>query len=172
MSILILVGLGVIAYAAYRELRMRAARRPARRAETPLPAALTPRSSLTGGLTDPRKAAAILLVRQAQLEGQVTPEHKSVITTMMRSVFGADEGEAEGLYSFGRAGAGQLAGDAGAVRGLLRPILEACTLAEMKDLAGMLEQVGETGGPMNEAQRDLLASVRRGLRLREPADED
>ena len=122
-------------------------------------------SRATEQLTDPREAAAILLVQQAVYEGHVTPEHKQVILALMAANFEADEAEAEGLYSFGRMAVGQTGDAANSLRRLLTPIRERCTLAEMKDLAAMLVQVGETGGPMNDAQARLVAEVRRALSL-------
>lgn len=164
MPVLIVLGLAVIAFALCREgvIRWRG------RAERPPTLAPRARRPLTERLTDPREAAAVLLVRQALHEGRVKPEHKEVITALMQQVFSVDEREAEGLFSFGRAAAGQSSDAPGSVRPLLRPVRERCTLAEMKDLVAMLEQVGETGGPMNERQRGLIAAVRRDLKLGEP----
>ena len=123
---------------------------------------------LTEVLTDPREAAAVLLVQQAVYAGPVTIEEKQTILALMRGAFGVDAGEAEGLFSFGRAAVGQAGDAANSLRRLVRPIRDACTLDEMKDLAAMLEQVGETDGAMNEHQRRLVAELRRALNLPDP----
>ena len=120
---------------------------------------------LTEQLTDPREAAAILLVQQAAYEGRVTPAHKQAILTLMTATFGVDEDEAAGLYGFGRMAVGQTGDAANNLRRLLAPVRAQCTLAEMKDLAAMLVQVGETGGAMNDAQARLTSEVRRALSL-------
>ena len=123
---------------------------------------------LTEALTDPREAAAVLLVQQAAYGSPVTVEEKQTILALMQGAFGVDQGEAEGLFSFGRAAVGQAGDAANSLRRLVRPIREACTLDEMKDLASMLEQVGETDGPMNEHQRRLVGELRRALNLPDP----
>ena len=152
----ILAGLAVLGFLALRA---------ARRRQRPAPTA----ARVTERLDDPREAAAILLVQQAVYEGHVTPAHKQAITAMMAHSFEATPDEAEGLYSFGRMAVGQTGDAANSLRRLLAPIRERCTLAEMKDLAAMLEQVGETGGPMTDAQARLVSEVRRALSL--PADQ-
>ena len=120
---------------------------------------------VTERLTDPREAASVLLVQQAVYEGHVTPAHKAAILALMRNQFEVDEGEAEGLYSFGRMAVGQTGDAANSLKRLLTPIREACTLAEMKAMADMLVQVGETGGPMNDAQERMVEGVRKALSL-------
>jgi uncharacterized tellurite resistance protein B-like protein len=162
VPVLVLLGLAVIAFAVAREVLQRLKTRE--RAPRPV------RRPLVEKLGDPREAAAVLMVRMALLSGRLTSDEKEVILSLMRGVFGASDEEAEGLFSFGRAAAGQTDDDAPSVRRLLRPVHDRCTLPEMKDLAAMLEQVGETGGPMNEAQRALLATVRKALRLGEPVE--
>ena len=152
-ALLVLLALLVIGFLAYRELRARAERN-------------APRATrVTERLTDPREAAAILLVQQAVYEGHVTPAHKDAIVSLMKAQFGADDQEAEGLYSFGRMAVGQTGDAANSLRRLLAPIRERCTLDEMKALADMLVQVGETGAPMKDAQARLVAEVRRALSL-------
>ena len=152
-ALLVLLALVVLAFLAWREVRARAARAAPRGAR------------VTERLTDPREAAAILLVQQAVYEGHVRPAHKRAILALMAVNFGADDAEAEGLYSFGRMAVGQTGDAANSLRRLLVPIKANCTLAEMKDLAAMLVQVGETGGAMNDAQARLVADVRRALSL-------
>lgn len=151
-----LLVLGYFAFRAYKRSRDRAPVRQPR---------------VTEQLTDPREAAAILLVQQAVYEGHVTPEHKQVILALMTANFEADEAEAEGLYSFGRMAVGQTGDAANSLRRLLAPVRERCTLSEMKDLAAMLVQVGETGGAMNDQQARLVAEVRRALSLPPASDQ-
>ena len=155
MALLLFLALCLLAWLAVRQVA--ALRRPKR-----------PERRLTEALTDPREAAAVLLVQQAAYDGPVSVEEKQVILALMRGAFGVDAGEAEGLFSFGRAAVGQAGDAANSLRRLVRPIREACTLDEMKDLAGMLEQVGETNGSMNEHQRRLVDELRRALNLPDP----
>ena len=155
MALILFLALCVLAWLAARQLS--ALRRPSR-----------PRRRLTEALTDPREAAAVLLVQQAAYAGPVGVQEKQTILALMRGAFGVDAGEAEGLFSFGRAAVGQAGDAANSLRRLVRPIREACTLDEMKDLAAMLEQIGETDGPMNEHQRRLVGELRRALNLPDP----
>ena len=158
MPLLLLVALGLLAWLAVRQFGAISRQKRVR----------APQRKLTEQLTDPREAAAILLVQQAAYEGGVTVEQKHIILALMRGAFGVDAGEAEGLYSFGRMAIGQTGDAANALRRLVRPIKEACTLEEMKDLAGMMEQVGEASGPMNDHQRRLVNELRRALNLPAP----
>jgi uncharacterized tellurite resistance protein B-like protein len=116
-------------------------------------------------LGDPRDAAATLLVQQAAYEGHLVTEQKAVIVSLMRETFGVTEGEAEGLFSFGRMAVGQVGDAANNLPRLLRPVKDHCTLAEMKDLVAMLEQVGEVTGPMTDQQRALVLAVAGALSL-------
>ncbi|MBB4659213.1 TerB family tellurite resistance protein [Parvularcula dongshanensis] len=120
-------------------------------------------------LTDPREAAAILLVQQAAYEGHVTVEQKRVILSLMTDAFGVRGDEAEGLFSFGRMAVGQMGDAANSLRRLLRPIRESLTLSEMKQLVDMMHRVAEVGSPPNEHQTALLSATRRALSLSEPA---
>lgn len=153
---LALVALTFFAVRAFRERSARAAPRQTR---------------VTEQLSDPREAAAILLVQQAAYEGHVSQAHKTAILALMSAQFGAEPSEADGFYAFARMAVGQTGDAANSLRRLLGPIKARCTLAEMKALADMLVQVGETGGPMNEAQKRLVQDVRRALSLPEP-DQD
>ena len=156
MSVLVLLVLAGLALFVWRELR--AARRRAAQA-----AASSRR--LTERLVDPREAAAVLLVQQASYRGALDAQHRQVILALMRSAFGASAQEADGLYGFGRMAVSQTGDAANGLRRLLAPVREHCTLEEMKDLIAMLEQVGETTGPMNDHQRRLVEEARRALYL-------
>ena len=156
MAFLVFLGLAALAWLAVREAQRLTRRRPQ-----------GPRR-MSERLTDPREAAAILLVQQAAYGGPLTVPQKQTIMALMRGAFGVDASEAEGLYSFGRAAIGQTGDAANSLRRLVVPIREACTLDEMKDLASMLEQVGATEGPMNEHQRRLVDELRRALSLPDP----
>ena len=160
MAFLVFLSLAVLAWLTLREARRLTRRRPqdSRR--------------MSERLTDPREAAAILLVQQASYAGPLTVPQKQTILALMRSAFGVDASDAEGLYSFGLAAIGQTGDAANSLRRLVVPIKEACTLEEMKDLASMMEQVAATDGPMNEHQRRLLGELRRALSLPDPARSD
>ncbi|WP_031553843.1 hypothetical protein [Parvularcula oceani] len=161
MQLLLLLALLVLSFVLARQARRFFARRES---------AARSRRRLVETLSDPRDAAAILLVQQAAYEGHVSLDHKRVITALMRKAFGSDEAEAEGLFSFGRMAIGQTGDAADALPRLLRPIRERCTLDEMKELLAMLEEVASTQAPPNDKQRALIVATRRALRLGEPAD--
>lgn len=156
MALLVFLALSVLAWLTLREARRLTRRRPRQDRR------------MSERLTDPREAAAILLVQQASYAGPLTVAQKQTILALMRGAFGVDAGEAEGLYSFGVAAIGQTGDAANSLRRLVVPIRDACTLEEMKDLAAMMEQVGAADGPMNEHQRRLLDELRRALSLPDP----
>jgi uncharacterized tellurite resistance protein B-like protein len=118
---------------------------------------------LIENLSDPREAAAILMVQIAAYDGALTDLQKTQIIADMREHFEADAQTAEGLYAFGRMAVGEI-NDAGAsVRKILRPVVEVCTEAEKQNLVDMLERAAETEGAPSEIQRRLIAEVRRAL---------
>jgi uncharacterized tellurite resistance protein B-like protein len=118
---------------------------------------------LIENLSDPREAAAILMVQIAAYDGALTDLQKTQIIADMREHFEADAQTAEGLYAFGRMAVGEI-NDAGAsVRKILRPVVEVCTEAEKQNLVDMLERAAETEGAPSEVQRRLIAEVRRAL---------
>ncbi len=128
------------------------------------------RGRLVETLTDPREAAAILLVQIALLRGQLSLDHKYQIMGEMERAFGIGTDDAEGLFSFGRMAVGQLDPMASLKR-LLRPIHDRCTLDEMKDLVDMMGRVGEGEHGLNQRQRELLRKTRQALYLpAEPSD--
>ncbi len=159
----------VLLYAAYREVRQRMATQKQTPRGFTQGRATAPR--LVETLTDPREAASILLVQMALYRGQVTLAQKTQIMAMMQDTFGSDEDEAEGLFSFGRMAVGQLGDVSASLKRLLRPLAERCTLAEMKDLVGMMHAVAaaDDQSPTVE-QCKLVDAVRAELKL--PVDGD
>ena len=162
MAVFTLIAVMVVFYAFIREARMRMKR--------PLPAAPKDFSRpaqrpLLDRLTDPKESAAILLVKTAALSGQVTVDHKSRILELMANTFGADSGEAEGLFSFGRMAVGRLEDPAQSLKRILRPVHDSLTLAEMNDLVRMMEAVSAVEGLPNNDQQALIMATRRALRL-------
>ncbi|MEM9990019.1 MAG: hypothetical protein AAF723_10920 [Pseudomonadota bacterium] len=122
---------------------------------------------LVEAITDPREAAALLLVQLAVHRGDVSVNHKHVIIEEMQKYLYIDDAEAEGLYSFGRMGVGQLQDVTPSLHRLLKPIEQSLTLAEMKDLIRMMETVAlAESGPL-PIQRKLIADVRKRLHLSE-----
>lgn len=124
---------------------------------------------LIDNLTDPRDAAAILMVQIASYDGEVTAAQKSRIESLMIERFQCAPDHATGFYSFGRMVIGQLNDAANSLAKVLRPVKAELTLTEMRDLVAMLETVAEVEGTPNDRQRDLIAAVRRALSLSELA---
>ena len=156
MPLLFALGAAVLAYVAVRELRAYSRRR-----------AFAAKSNrrITEALTDPREAAAILLVQQAAYEGHISTDQKALVTGLMQQAFDASPVEAEELYAFGRAAVGQAGDAANSLRRLLRPIYDSCTLEEMKELVAMLEEVSSLDGAPTDQQRRLTAATARALSL-------
>lgn len=120
---------------------------------------------LIEGIEDPREAAVVFMAQIASYDGEITSTQKETMKELMGQYFGVDSETAEGLYSFGRMAIGQINDASNSLRKLLRPILNALTLEEMKDFVTMLEQTAEVEGPPTEIQRQLISEVRRGLSL-------
>ncbi len=169
---LLVVLLGAIAGAIYALVRFMSAANEGREAISDIKGAVRRGkwskqidSRLVENLDDPRDAAAVLMVQIAAYDGEITTRQKDAITGLMMQHFHASREEAEGLYSFGRMAIGQINDAANALGKMIRPVKEALTLDEMKELAVMLEEVSEVEGPPTERQRDLIVQVRRALSL-------
>ncbi|NHK28899.1 hypothetical protein FF098_013335 [Parvularcula flava] len=114
-------------------------------------------------LSDPREAAAILMVQIASYDGEVTFGQKARIENLMLTNFQCEADEAQGLYSFGRMAVGQINDAANSLRHILKPIQEKLDSSEKADLVQMLDTVAEVEGEPNDRQRHLIAAVRRAL---------
>lgn len=124
------------------------------------------RGRLVEQLTDPREAAAILLVQTAAYgNGQVSVAEKERMTALMARQFACDPDEAEGLYSFGRMAVGQMNDALNSLGRLLRPIRERCTLNEMKQLVAMMTEVAAVDGAPDPDARRLIEETRGALHL-------
>lgn len=166
MNTLLIIAGGIILYAVCREAMLQVQKRKAR------PAGFTGAgpTRLVEALTDPREAAAVLLVQVAMYGGQVSLADKDRISELMQGAFAVTPEEAEGLFSFGRMAVGQLGDASKSLNRLLRAVHENCTLAEMNDLGRMIQAVADVDGPANAAQRRFISQTRRALKLSdEPA---
>lgn len=167
--IVLIIGVGIIFYAAFREMRRRVSdfQKQLKRLEenpdsnvsvtvdvTPFPSAKP--TGLVEKLTDPKEAAAVLMVQMAAYRGQVSVPEKRLITEQMQSQFDIPQEEAEGLFSFGRMAVGQLGDAAASLPQLLEPIVAQCTSEECEDFLRMMSSVAEIAGRPNEDQRKLL----------------
>lgn len=118
---------------------------------------------LVENLSDPREAAAVLLYQIAAYDGAVTDRQKAAIVAEMRAAFEADEETAEGLYAFARMAAGEINDAANSLKKILRPVADACTFAEKRQLVDMLGKIGEVEGALTDMQRQLIVEARRIL---------
>ncbi len=118
---------------------------------------------LIENLSDPREAAAILMVQIAAYDGAVTDRQKAQIVSDMRAAFDADEETAEGLYAFGRMAVGEINDAGNSVRKILRPVTEVCTVDEKASFIEVLDRTAEIEGEPTDIQRGLIAEARRIL---------
>lgn len=116
---------------------------------------------LIENLSDPREAAAILMVQLAAYDGAVTDRQHAQIVADMGSTFDADEQTAEGLYAFGRMAVGEINDAGNNARKILRPVAEVCTVDEKAALIAMLDRTAEIEGAPTDIQRRLIAEARR-----------
>ncbi len=114
-------------------------------------------------LTDPREAAAVLLYQMAAYDGAVTDRQRRAILAEMRAAFAADEETAEGMFAFARAALGEINDAANSLGKIARPIVEACTVEERRQLVDLMLKTAEIEGPVSEMQNRLIADVRRLL---------
>jgi hypothetical protein len=105
------------------------------------------------------------MVQAAVYSGRMSIDQKQAITSEMQEAFGVDADDAEGLFSFGRMAVGQIGDAVRSMKRLVQPILDNCTLQEMKDLIAMLERVSAVDGPPDAAQRRLISEARQTLHL-------
>lgn len=133
---------------------------------------------LVENLSDPREAAAVLLYEIAAYDGAVTDRQKAAIVSEMRAAFEADGETAEGLYAFARPAAkaaklksarvraraaGEINDAANSLNKILRPVVDACSDSEKRQLIDMLGKIGEVEGALSDIQRRLIMETRRAL---------
>lgn len=124
------------------------------------------RQRLVEALSDPREAAAILLVQTALYrEGQVTLEGKLKIIEQLQTRLGCSADEAEGYYSFGRMAIGQIGDALPSLGRILRPVHAHLTLDEMKTLITMMMEVSAADGPPDPAAMELIEETREALHV-------
>ena len=114
-------------------------------------------------MTDPREAAAVLLYQMAAYDGAVTDRQRRTIVADMRETFAADEETAESLFAFARVAIGEINDASNSLGKILRPLVEACTLEERRQLIDLMLKTAEIEGPVSEIQNRLIADARRQL---------
>ena len=118
---------------------------------------------LIESLSDPREAAAILLYQIAQYDGAVTDRQRAQLVADMRIAFDADEETADGLFAFARMAVGEINDAANSLKKIAKPIVEACTEEERRQLIDMMLKAAEIEGPISDAQNRLIAETRHAL---------
>ena len=152
----ILVGLSLIVFAVFEAKKVKLRR----------DRAAASRQRLVEALSDPREAAAILLVQTALYgKGQVTLEGKLKITEQMQTHLGCSADEAEGYYSFGRMAIGQIGDALPSLGRILRPVHAHLTLDEMKTLVAMMMEVSAAEGSPDPAAVELIGETREALHV-------
>ena len=118
---------------------------------------------LIESLEDPRECAAILLYQIAEYDGAITDAQKSAMAASMATAFEADQETTDGLYAFARMAVGELNDAGNSLAKILRPVNEACTEEEKRQLIEMLESIGRVEGPLTDMQQRLISEARRIL---------
>jgi uncharacterized tellurite resistance protein B-like protein len=114
-------------------------------------------------MSDPRESAAVLLYQIAAYDSAVTDRQRRTIVTDMRETFAADEETAEGLYAFARAAIGEINDASNSLGKILRPLQDACTPEERRQLIDLMLKTAEIEGPVSDIQYRLIADARRQL---------
>lgn len=118
-------------------------------------------------ITDPREAAALLMVLVAKARGLPTPEQMAAIEQQMVTVLGLQPGEVAARLAYVLHAADQAPSAEDAVEAASRLLRTALTPAEREDVRAMLDQVAALHGGPSDAQERLVALTLR--RLSEPA---
>lgn len=118
---------------------------------------------LIESLSDPREAAAVLLFQVAAYDGAVTDRQRRTMVAEMGRLFDADEETAQSLFAFARAATGQINDAANSLKKILKPIEDACSTNERRDLIDLMLKTAEIESPVSDAQNRLIAEVRRIL---------
>lgn len=114
-------------------------------------------------VTDPREAAALLMLLVAQARGLPTPEQVAAIERQMVEVLGLAAEDARSRLAYLRHAAERAPSPEEAVDEAAPLLREALTRAERKDLHTMLERVAALHGGPSEAQERIIARTLRRL---------
>lgn len=118
---------------------------------------------LIENLSDPREAAAILLVQTASYDGQLTEKQRLQIVNDMQDMFDIDPETAEGMFSFARMALGEITDAANSLRKIARPIIDICSDTEKKSLLTVMNKTAETEGTPNDQQAHFIQLTQRLL---------
>ena len=110
-------------------------------------------------LTNPMDAAAALMVATAQLDGDLTREHKQLVLELFTRELKLSDTQAQELY----VASCHLLKDSSnvqqEVKHILAPSAKAFTPAQTQSLLSMLAKIASFDGHANNAQQELLQQV-------------
>lgn len=116
-------------------------------------------------VTDPREAAAVMLVALAQSDGALTERERTAILAAFTGTLRASVADAEELLGHARWLAREVR-DLDRCFNRMQPILRrGCTSAEIAELVGLLQSVAEVDGKPDAIARDAIARLRRDFSL-------
>ncbi len=114
-------------------------------------------------VTDPREAAAAMMVAIAEADGATSGEEKAVMSRLMSEHFGASAAQCEELIARGRWLVHGRVNVGETLRRLKAPIVKSCSPAEQRDLVAMLQAVAIADGRCDEAVDEDIRRFARTL---------
>lgn len=114
-------------------------------------------------VSDPREAAAAMMVAVAQCDGAMTEAEKSTIVTRMKSSFEVDDAQATDLLAYGRYLAQESTDLSYFLKQLAPPIERVCTPAERQQLISMLTDVAGAEGDIDGISAQAITELKRRL---------
>ena len=114
-------------------------------------------------VTDPREAAAAMMVAVAEVDGAVSEAEKAVMGRLMSHHFGVTPAVCDELIARGRWLVQGRVNVGETLRRLKAPILKACSPAERRDLVAMLEAVAIADGRSDDALDEGIRRFARSL---------
>lgn len=110
-------------------------------------------------LENPMESAALLVVASAQLEGEITREHKAEIVTLFKSEFGINEQAAVEYYALSSHMLREVMDIAAEVKHILAPSMKQYQSHHKASLLKMLKTVTAAEGEPNSEQIELINAV-------------
>lgn len=114
-------------------------------------------------ITDPREAAAVLLLQMARYSGPLDEREKGAVRDALVGDIASDAGEADDLIDFAGTVLKEVGDPSNTLRKYINPINDACSRNQKRDLISALERCAGVGGDVLETQAQFLQSIRRLL---------
>ena len=118
---------------------------------------------LVENLSDPRDAAAILLLQTATYKGLLDAEAQDHMRGLMREGFECDEQTMAELLAFAKVALNEINDASNSLRKILKQVNEVCNTAEKEQLVEMMLAVGQFDGEPNDQQELIIRETKRHL---------